>query len=504
MILSVGRTAAHPVRRGAVASLLLATFVFASALRAQGTDSTARGRDSTARGADSTVQGAAPALPAALGTVSGTVFDSLHGTPLRGATVMLAGTMHSGTSDANGHYVIDSVQAGQYQIGFFHALLDSLGLGLAPQAITVPAGAVVHVDLTIPSSATIMSQLCPDSALGDKLGMVAGVVHNADNGAPLAGAIVVLSWMGYRITGGKLFKMLQAANTKTDATGAYHVCGVPAGVTITARAHSGTRGSGQAELQVEKQQLALQDISLSMASADSGKGTVVGGVARSGSAVLTGTVTSSSGKPLQGAQATVLGTTIGGTTDEQGVFHLDSLPSGTQTVEVRMIGYLPKRATVALRSTNSTKVGVVLAERVPVLEPVKVVGKKRNADWLHGFDKRMKQGFGHFITRKQIEERSPIEITDVFRGIPGVNVQWTGSDYTLAMNRSVSLSGSCPINYVLDGMSISVDNINNVIQPEDVQAIEVYQAGDEPVQFSGPTAGCGTVVIWSRRPGISK
>src|SRR5690348_4754215 len=411
---------------------------------------------------DTTAKAATPAAPAGLGALSGFVFDSLHHRPLVGATVMLAGTMHSAITDASGRYHMDSVEAGHYQIGFFHPLLDSLGLGLPPRTITVHPSSPMEVDLGVPSVNTIQAAVCPDSVRGSDAGMIAGVVRDADSRKPLPGAIVVLSWMGYRVTGGRLFKMLQAVNATADKNGAYWVCGVPTGTTITVRATSGEHSSGQAELELGSRELALRDISLvsttpAATAAGASAITEVGGVARSGTAILVGTVTSKDGAPLDHAQANVLGTSAAGMTDAKGVFRITGLPPGTQTVEVRMIGFLPKRTTVDLRSQETTRVAIVMQERVVVLDSVKVFAKKSaNNDWLDGFDQRKKRGFGHFLTRQDIERRNPIELTDAFRGIPGVNVQWTGSDYQLSMNRSVSLSGSCPISYYLDGDRKSV------------------------------------------------
>lgn len=482
--------------RGALVVALLASLSAVSPLAAQA-------RDTTKQGAAA----AAAAAPIGTAPISGMVYDSIRRAPLVGATVVLSGTMYSAVTDASGRYHMDSVKAGQYQVGFFHPLLDSLGLGLPVHTVTVQAGTPMQLDLGVPSVATLEAAVCPDSARGGDAGMIAGVVRDADSGKPLPGATVVLSWMGYRVTGGRLFKMLQAMNATADKNGAYWVCGIPSGTTITVRATSGVHSSLQAELEVGKQQLALRDISMVATTPPAGAAgasavTEIGGVARSGSAILEGTVTSKTGTPLDHAQASVLGTGIGGITDAKGVFHLTGLPPGTQTVEVRMIGFLPKRTTVALRSQQTTRVNIVLEERVVVLDSVKVLAKKgAGSDWLNGFDRRKQRGFGHFLTREDIERRSPIELTDAFRGIPGVNVQWTGSDYTLSMNRSVSLSGSCPISYYLDGAPVSDFNVN-WIQPSDVEAIEIYQAGEAPVQYSGGmSGGCGTVLIWTRRPG---
>ncbi|RMH14199.1 MAG: hypothetical protein D6701_11515, partial [Gemmatimonadetes bacterium] len=40
----------------------------------------------------------------------------------------------------------------------------------------------------------------------------------------------------------------------------------------------------------------------------------------------------------------------------------------------------------------------------------------------------------------------------------------------------------------------------DLIRPEDIEAIEVYRGASEvPAEFGGSDAGCGAIVIWTRR-----
>src|SRR5215831_8638508 len=85
-------------------------------------------------------------------TVSGRVYDSLANAPLVGATVQLVSSKPGSVApiqaitDSLGNYRLSAVPAGAYLLGFYHALLDSIGIeppavrvsidgGRAPQAI---------------------------------------------------------------------------------------------------------------------------------------------------------------------------------------------------------------------------------------------------------------------------------------------------------------------------------------------------------------------------------
>jgi hypothetical protein len=224
-----------------------------------------------------------------------------------------------------------------------------------------------------------------------------------------------------------------------------------------------------------------------------------------GTAVLTGTVTATNGQPLEGAQILLLGTQLGGRTDQAGNFRLGGLPGGTQSIEVRQIGYAPRRYAVDLLPEKVSKVNPVLEERAVVLEAVEVAGKKGSG--IPGFDQRKKSGFGTYITRDDIEKRGALRTSDLFRTIPGVQVNWNGSGYTVQMARSAA--GYCPVQYYIDGspfLSTGGDDMDQIVQPQDIQAIEVYKGPTEtPAEFQGGgSAACGTIVIWTRRGGSSK
>src|SRR5438034_11453535 len=67
-------------------------------------------------------------------TVTGIVHDSISRIPLSGATVQLVAAdrarrfARTTISDSLGRYTLDSVPAGRYSIGFFHPVLESLGI----------------------------------------------------------------------------------------------------------------------------------------------------------------------------------------------------------------------------------------------------------------------------------------------------------------------------------------------------------------------------------------
>ena len=174
-----------------------------------------------------------------------------------------------------------------------------------------------------------------------------------------------------------------------------------------------------------------------------------------GTAQLNGTVVGADGKPLEGAQVYLVGTAVGARADSRGIFRLSGLPAGTQTVEVRLISYSPKRYTVDLSPHRESKLAAVMDAKAQVLGEITVQGKPTSS--IPGFDDRAKRGLGTFLNRQEIENRQSILTTDLFRTIPGLTVGFDGSNYVVQSSRS--LGSGCQVAWYLDGSPF--DNSSN-------------------------------------------
>src|SRR5690606_12497751 len=128
------------------------------------------------------------------------------------------------------------------------------------------------------------------------------------------------------------------------------------------------------------------------------------------------------------------GSDVTGNTSDDGTFTLSGLPAGTQSLEARYVGYAPTRVSVDLASDQTRSVEVTLSERTDVLDQVTVYGKtlKRRLDYTGFLERRKTQGSGHFITRADITEMRPVDLTDILRRVPGLKLVPTSYfDYTI-------------------------------------------------------------------------
>jgi hypothetical protein len=161
---------------------------------------------------------------------------------------------------------------------------------------------------------------------------------------------------------------------------------------------------------------------------------------------------------------------------------------------------------VDLLPAKETRLAAVLDERATVLKAIEVTARKGSN--LPGFESRRKMGMGTYLTETDIKERQPIAFTDIFRGLPGVQVMWDGSEYLIQMSRASNTGMQCPVQWYIDGAPFmaSGSDMDAVLQPDQIVGIEVYKGPSEtPPQFQGTDGGnCGTIVVWTKRGGARK
>jgi hypothetical protein len=436
----------------------------------------------------------------------GTVYDSVARTPLSGALVQMrlqSGTSRvvSATTDSAGTYRIANVPRGRYLATFFHPVLESLGVMPIMWRVDVK-DSVTRATFAVPSPATIWAASCSRPNANDSTGLVLGHVHDADTGVPLGGSVVSATWSEIDIDQHGIHNERRQLAATANDDGLYALCGVPTDANVQMRAQHGTTASGVVEIAAQFHGLTQRDFGIgssdsmttvTAADADSsaarsGDGTLV----RRGTARLEGTIHGPGGGALSDVELAIVGSDVRGHTDGRGHFTLADLPPGTYTLEARHLGFAPKRAVVDLSSHRTTMIDVTLDKQVAVLNTVHVYGKRTTrSPNLDGFLFRRRMGFGHFLTRQDIEKQHPFFLTDALRMVPGVQVSTSGLSHSIVMRGDHACH---PATYV-DGMRVYGD-VDDVIDPEDVDAMEVYTGpGQAPPQFMGK--GCGSLVIWT-------
>jgi hypothetical protein len=455
--------------------------------------------------------------PPSFGTITGTLYDSVHMAPLRRAGVQVEGTERVAFTNGEGRYRIDSVPAGPQRIRVEHDLLDSLGVSMRTEPLEVAAGQERIVDLSVPSSGTLVALSCPAGQRNLGPSAIIGRLLDADTDTPVQGGKVSFAWTEISLATG-LRRVPRVRNVTTGADGVFRVCGLPNQVEGTLQADK--QGILTAEVRVlfEGQPLVIQGLrignanTVSRAEDDTSKGgrqTTTGPrlspvVVQRGSAVLSGKVVAANGQPMSGVRVDVIGAPGAALTNDRGEFTLTGLPSGTQTVAARQLGFAPVENPVELSTRAPASVTITMSKPAQVLATVVVKAEQDQGLERIGFVARKRAGHGYFVDAEEVMKRGPNVLTDVFRSIPMLRVSpggAYGSEYIVTDARSQG-TGGC-VRYMIDGApweAIYPGDLDRIMPPWNVGAIEVYHGATVPSQFT--TAGnssCAVIVIWSKQ-----
>lgn len=439
-----------------------------------------------------------PAAPAAraqgarpdTGTVvRGTVHDSLSGRPLAGATVQLVSRDPArpfgaaATTDSAGAFAVAGVADGDYAIGFFHPLLDSLGVEPALRPLTVRPPGPVRTLLAVPSAATLHASICGPSPHPEQGVVVVGFMRRAGTDAPIEGATVRGEWLEFTLGGGALRRASAARTAATAPSGWFALCQLPAPGIVVLQGLVGADSTDRVELELVPGIVVRQPLLVTDPGA---AGVPLAGVVR----------TARDGRPLADALVSVGGRSA--RTDSAGRWRLPDAPAGTRTVEVRAVGYFPVRQQAQV-VTGAPPLVTALATLRSVLDTVKVRASYDRYTLLEEFRQRASSGMGRYLTAEQIAQRVPLVTSDLFTAVPGVYLGQDSLGPVLTM-KGIFADRCIPTVY-LNGMNMgatSLTDIDVLVKPERLLGVEIYSAGLVPAQFEPGMSGCGSLVFWTR------
>ena len=218
--------------------------------------------------------------------------------------------------------------------------------------------------------------------------------------------------------------------------------------------------------------------------------------------IVRGVVVDSSGKPISEAALAIIAIHQATRTDDQGHFALPSVPKGDVEISVRRIGYEPLLVRFVVSGGPADSIRVVLAELPEVLDAVRVSAAERHRrQRIEDFYFRRARGLGTYFTREEILNRRASVPSDVLRTAKGIRVVRTSGGNGIRFN-SATNARCIPMIWVdgqrAPGMEIDEISLN------DIEGIELYNGpATTPAEFwQANTAQCGTIVVWTRLPGV--
>lgn len=217
-------------------------------------------------------------------------------------------------------------------------------------------------------------------------------------------------------------------------------------------------------------------------------------------------VTDTAGKPLSGADIQVVGTSLRGSTDDEGRVALLAVPIGKAVLRVRRLGFIEQTirlsVTPGVLAEQRYRLKPVATElqnvvvRASELKPERYAGTGK----FDSFYRRRAQGLGTFFTREMIDARNAQKSEDILRMVTGVRIRYRG------MTPYVQFLRCDYVNVYIDGIR-SQDPFRDYssLSPLDIEAMEVYHGmATVPPEFSPRPNDCAAIVVWTRWHGGEK
>jgi hypothetical protein len=327
--------------------------------------------------------------------------------------------------------------------------------------------------------------------------VVAGRVLDPDTEAPVANAAVTLMWTDVKIskeTG--ITRTPHELNATTDSSGFFKFCGVSDALDASVQAGRSGVWTGEVAVSTAGAPLTFEDLALASSREARRKG------------VVRGVVHSLDDAPIGGArvEAPMFGTAS--VTKEDGTFTLEGIPTGTNLIIVRRIGFEPARITINVTSRQPTELRIVLGPAAAVMDTVFVTARRNYVLDKTGFLARERAGWGRYFTHADVEKRNPQHISDLLRDLPGIQVRYGVGGAVVTSSRMPSILGggrSCTRIWV-DGTewrAIEPGDIDMFVSPRELVGLEIYQPGQAPAQYRD-IKECITVLMWTEMARTTK
>lgn len=458
--------------------------------------------------------------------VAGVVQDSLSGAPLHRATISLFGTNTQTVTDTEGRFSLTDVLPGEYMLAIRTPSLDSVRTSSQSAILVVEGMAPLRV--RVPTASQLAVSLCGatlSAASGRGRGVVLGTVRDGSDSSQFGGMPIVADWSEVVVRGSSLERLRRRLETKTDATGAFRLCGVPTEATMVLRALPNAGRS--------------QSVTVRLSPDERFASTVLPiDRARPAVATLFGVVAAdSSGRMLADAEVAIPALALTTRTNARGEFRLTDVPVGTHEIFARRVGYGAMTASITFAANDEEERRLVLRP-LTVLEDVAVTAKRADPAMLE-FDEHRKLGLGHFVTREELAKNPNLKMGEVLAMVPGAGVARGRSSgayllskrFTIPMceraqrTQGLAIARSCsgvvyhPSNtertlgiiagcYALVYLDNRLMNFGKPTEPFDINSVPVdqieglewYAGGAQtPARYSTLNSNCGVLVIHTRR-----
>ncbi|RSK43377.1 SusC/RagA family TonB-linked outer membrane protein [Hymenobacter perfusus] len=222
-----------------------------------------------------------------------------------------------------------------------------------------------------------------------------------------------------------------------------------------------------------------------------------------GIGTVSGRVLDEKGEGMPGVTVLIEGTSLGGSTNSDGSFSIQNVPSGPHTLIMSFVGYTTQRQTISVTAGQNTAVSsLTLSENTTLLNEAVVVG----------YGVQRKQDITGAVTSVQAKDFVKGQVTNpeqlVQGKIAGVSITTgggaPGSASTVRIRGNSSLNASNDPLYIIDGVPVDKDGISGasnpltLINPNDIESVTVLKDASA-LAIYGNRASNGVILITTKK-----
>jgi hypothetical protein len=180
------------------------------------------------------------------------------------------------------------------------------------------------------------------------------------------------------------------------------------------------------------------------------------------------------------------------TTAADGAFLLSGVSAGVVPLRIRRLGYAIQFMDVDSRTPAATSLEIVLKAVANELEEVTIAANDRRLNEYYA-RKQQRSSYARFLDQAEILRMGASHSSDLFRTVPGIVISSASGGNT------IRIRGCQPMVWV-DGQRVPGAELDEVIQPSEIAAIEFYPSNAGiPAQYSERgNRLCGSVLVWTR------
>lgn len=187
----------------------------------------------------------------------------------------------------------------------------------------------------------------------------------------------------------------------------------------------------------------------------------------------------SNNDPLYFANISIMGSSIGGVSNEEGFFTITNVPAGEHQLSLQYVGYKSVEVTVTVKAGEVTDIGTHRLEFEPILgEEVVVTGILRGQ--AAAINQQVKSNtIVNVVSREKIQEVPDVNAAESLSRLPGITISRSGGEGAKVTIRGVSPRFN---SVTVNGQSMPSTDVNNrsinlsMISSDLLDGIEVYKA----------------------------